>query len=74
MPGGSREALLMQVLSTEHFSLLSQRSLVYNEAFTRVGMLLTFVSMSLVALALLSNALPAASDLIAIAVIVLAFD
>ncbi len=73
-PGGSSEALLMQVLSTEHFSLLSQRSLVYNEAFTRVGMLLTFVSMSLVALALLSGALPVASDLIAIVVIVLAFD
>jgi hypothetical protein len=73
-PGVSREALLMQVLSTEHFSLLSQRSLVYNEAFTRVGMLLTFVSMSLVALALLSGALPTASDLIAIVVIVLAFD
>jgi hypothetical protein len=81
--GGSRsdrtidtthQGLVMQVLSTEHFSLLSQRSLVYNEAFTRVGMLLTFVSMSLVALALLSGALPTSSDLTAIASIVLGFD
>ena len=64
----------MQVLSTEHMSLLSQRSLVYNEAFTRVGMLLTFVSMSLVALALLSGALPVRSDLVVIVAIVLGFD
>jgi len=71
---GDRAGLVMQVLSTEHFSLLTQRSLVYNEAFTRVGMLLTFVSMSLVALALLSGALPNTSDLAAIASIVLGFD
>jgi hypothetical protein len=71
---GSRDSLVLQVLSTEHFSLLSQRGLVYNEAFTRVGMLLTFVSMSLVALALLSSALPAATDLVVIAIVVLGFD
>ena len=71
---GSGETLVMQVLSTEHMSLLSQRSLVYNEAFTRVGMLLTFVSMSLVAVALLSGALPVRSDLVAIVAIVLGFD
>lgn len=72
--GGSGQSLVMQVLSTEHMSLLSQRSLVYNEAFTRVGMLLTFVSMSLVAVALLSGALPVRSDLVAIVAIVLGFD
>jgi hypothetical protein len=71
---GSRDGLVMQVLSTEHFSLLSQRGLAYNEAFTRAGMLLTLVSMSLVALALLSSALPEVSDLMVIAAIVLAFD
>jgi hypothetical protein len=69
-----RDALMLQVLSTEHFSLLSQRGLVYNEAFTRVGMFLTFVSMSFVALALLSNALPSANDLVIIAAIVLGID
>ena len=72
--GGSGDSMVMQVLSTEHMSLLSQRSLVYNEAFTRVGMLLTFVSMSLVALALLSGALPVRSDLVAIVAIVIGFD
>lgn len=71
---GSGDMLVMQVLSTEHMSLLSQRSLVYNEAFTRVGMLLTFVSMSLVALALLSSSLPVRSDLVAIVAIVLGID
>jgi hypothetical protein len=70
----TRAGLEMQILSTEHFSLLTQRSLVYNEAFTRVGMFLTFLSMSLVALALLSGALAETGDLLIIAVIVLGFD
>ncbi len=64
----------MQVLSTEHFSLLSQRSLAYNEAFTRVGMFLTFLSMSFVALALLSGAMPMDQSFLVIASILLGFD
>ncbi len=43
----------LQILSTEHFSLLSARSLAYNEAFTRAGMFLTFLSASLVVLGFL---------------------
>jgi hypothetical protein len=73
-PGGSRDALIMQILSTEHFSLLSQRGLAYNEAFTRVGMFLTFVSMSFVALALLSGAMPIDRPFLAVTCIVLFFD
>ena len=69
-----RAGLQMQVLSTEHFSLLSQRSLVYNEAFTRVGMFLTFLSMSFVALALLSGAMQVDQTFLLIATVVLAFD
>jgi hypothetical protein len=38
----------MQILSTEHWSLLSARSLAYNEAFARAGMFLTFLSASLI--------------------------
>lgn len=38
----------IQILSTEHWSLLSARSLAYNEAFTRGGMFLAFLSMSFV--------------------------
>jgi hypothetical protein len=71
---GSRDSLVMQVLSTEHFSLLTHRSLAYNEAFTRVGMFLTFLSMSFVALALLSGAMPFSQDFLVIAAIVLGFD
>jgi hypothetical protein len=48
---------VLQILSTEHWSLLSQRSLVYNESFARAGMFLTFLSASLVALAFLASAM-----------------
>ena len=71
---GSRHSLALQVLSTEHFSLLTHRSLAYNEAFTRVGMFLTFLSMSFVAMALLSGAMPIGADFLVIAIIVLGFD
>ena len=70
----SHDALIMQILSTEHFSLLSQRSLVYNEAFTRVGMFLTFLSMSFVALALLSGGMTMDQSFLMVATIVLGFD
>jgi hypothetical protein len=41
---------VITILSTEHWSLLTARSLVYNEMFTRGGMFLTLLSASLVAL------------------------
>ena len=71
---GSRDSVALQILSTEHFSLLTHRSLAYNEAFTRVGMFLTFLSMSFVALALLSGAMPISADFLVISAIVLGFD
>src|SRR5687768_9183503 len=49
-----RDPGVLQILSTEHWGLLSARSLVYNEAFTRVGSFLTLVSLSFVGLALLA--------------------
>lgn len=64
----------VQILSTEHWSLLSARSLAYNEAFTRGGMFLSFLSMSFVALALLSQAMSFDRQFLIIAAIVLAFD
>ena len=51
----------LQILSAEHSSLLSARALAYNEAFTRAGMFLAFLSMSFVALALVAQALPGPS-------------
>lgn len=64
----------LQILSTEHWSLLSARSLAYNEAFTRGGMFLTFLSMSFVALALLAQAMAFDEQFLTVSAIVLAFD
>jgi len=59
--GGPTEAGLddpraLAILTTEHWSLLSARSLVYNEAFARAGMFLAFLSATLVALGLVATA------------------
>jgi hypothetical protein len=62
------------LLTTEHWSLLSARSLAYNEAFTRGGMFLTFLSMSFVALALFSSAMSFGVDFLTVAAVVLGFD
>ena len=47
----------LTILTTEHWSLLSARSLVYNEAFARAGMFLSFLAATLVALGLMSAAM-----------------
>lgn len=46
----------LQILSTEHWSLLASRSLAWNEAFSRAGMYLSTLSGSLVALGLIGGA------------------
>ena len=67
-PGaGLLDPRALQVLTTEHWSLLSARSLAYNEAFTRAGMFLSFLSMSLVALALLAQAMAFSYDFLLVA-------
>ena len=65
---------VIQMLSTEHWSLLSARSLAYNEAFVRAGMFLTFLSTSFVALALLAQAMPFDRSFLSVAALVIAFD
>ena len=64
----------LTILTTEHWSLLSARSLAYNEAFARAGMFLTFLSASLVALALASQGMGFAQDFLQLAAIILGFD
>jgi hypothetical protein len=65
----------LQILTAEHSSLQADRSLAYNEAFTRTGIFLTFLSMSFVALALVAQAIPITNpDFLAIAALLLAFD
>jgi hypothetical protein len=43
----------LQILSTEHWSLLAARSLAYNEAFSRAGMFLSFFAASLIVMGFL---------------------
>jgi hypothetical protein len=49
-------AMRLQILSTEHWSLLASRSLAWNEAFSRAGMFLTTLSGAIVALGLVGGA------------------
>ncbi|HEX6684731.1 MAG TPA: hypothetical protein VF062_18145 [Candidatus Limnocylindrales bacterium] len=49
------QAARLQILATEHWSLLASRSLAWNESFSRAGMFLTAVSGSVVTLALLAQ-------------------
>ena len=45
----------LQILTTEHWSLLASRGLAWNEAFARAGMYLSTLSASLVALGLIGG-------------------
>jgi len=54
--GKDDTALRIQVLATEHWSLLASRSTTQSEILTRISMFLTFVSASLLSLALVGNA------------------
>ena len=53
---GTPLALQLQVLSTEHWSLLASRSLAWNESFSRAGMFLSTLTGAIVALALVAQA------------------
>jgi hypothetical protein len=64
----------IQILSTEHWSTLTARSLAYNEAFVRAGMFLTFLSMSFVGLALLADAMGFGGEFLTLTAMVLGFD
>src|SRR5438309_10854280 len=46
----------LQILSTEHWSLLASRALAWNESFSRAGMFLTTLTGAIVALALVAQA------------------
>jgi len=49
-------ALRLQILTTEHWSLLSTRALSWNEAFSRANMFLAVLSGAVLALALVAQA------------------
>ena len=50
-PEGVPLQIKMQIMSTEHWSLLATRSLAWNETFMRAGMFLSTLSFAVVALA-----------------------
>ena len=54
--GEASPAMRLQILSTEHWSLLASRSLAWNESFSRAGMFLSTLSGAIVALALVAEA------------------
>ena len=64
----------LTILTTEHWNLLTARSLVYNEAFARSGMFLSFLSATLVVLGLISTATGFSDGFLMIAAVVLALD
>lgn len=49
-------AMRLQILSTEHWSLLASRALAWNESFSRAGMFLSTLSGAIVALGLIGGA------------------
>ena len=53
---GASDAVRVQILATEHWSLLATRSLLWSEAFTRASIFLTVLSAAVVALALVAQA------------------
>jgi hypothetical protein len=64
----------LTILTTEHWSLLSARGLVYNEAFARGGMFLTFLSATLVALGLISTGTGFSKEFLGVVAGVFALD
>jgi hypothetical protein len=64
----------LTILTTEHWSLLTTRSLVYNEAFSRAAMFLTFLSATLVALGFVSQGGTSNREFLLVAAALLGFD
>lgn len=64
----------LQILSTEHWSLLTARSLVYNETFARGGMFLAILSASLLVLGLIATATGFSEAFLMVAALILGLD
>src|SRR5438477_5189067 len=71
MPPQRRDSELLQILATEHWSLLATRALTYQESLGRVSMFLTILSGAVIALALVAQADHFGPAFIAIAVFML---
>jgi hypothetical protein len=67
----SATAEKLQILATEHWSLLATRAMTYNEALSRVTIYLGILSGAVIALALVAQADPFGPGFVAIAIPVL---
>jgi hypothetical protein len=61
----------LQILSTEHWSLLASRSMTWNESFSRTGLFLSFLSASTVALGLVGGATQFRGEFVLFALVLL---
>jgi hypothetical protein len=68
---GPGNATKLQILATEHWSLLATRSLTYNESLSRVSMFLAILSGAVIALALVAQADRFGPTFISIAILML---
>jgi hypothetical protein len=64
-------AMRLQILSTEHWSLLASRALAWNETFSRAGMFLSTLTGAIVALALVAQATDFSEDFRLLALVIL---
>src|ERR1044072_6768688 len=64
----------LQILTTEHSSLLTDRSLVYNESCARGRMFLALLSASLLVLGLIATATGFSDAFLVVAALILALD
>ncbi len=65
------DAVRVQILATEHWSLLATRSMAWNELFVRTSMFITVLSATVVALALVAQATDFGSNFRMFALLVL---
>jgi hypothetical protein len=66
--------LRLQILTTEHWSLLASRNLAWNESFTRAGMFLSTLSASIVALGLIAGVSRFGDAFMVFALVILPID
>jgi hypothetical protein len=64
----------LQILSTEHWSLLTARALAYNEAFSRAGMFLSFLSATLIVIGLMAASDAFSEAVLPVTALLLAVD
>jgi len=71
MPPARKDSEAIQILATEHWSLLATRALTYQESLGRVNMFLAILSGAVIALALIAQAAHFGPTFVSIAIFML---